>query len=108
MNRRSIGRNAQRCPHPRADRYIAIAKRGHCTFVDKAFNAQEAAAAALVIVNDRDEDPVYMGVNVGAETVVSRKIGIPVVMVQKVGRCSAGTAEWGSCLSTVERGTKGA
>ncbi|CEP02613.1 unnamed protein product (mitochondrion) [Plasmodiophora brassicae] len=63
--------------------YIAIAKRGHCTFVDKAFNAQEAAAAALVIVNDRDEDPVYMGVNVGAETVVSRKIGIPVVMVQK-------------------------
>ena len=69
---------------------IVLIKRGQCTFVQKARNAQNAGAAALVIMSDSEATFVPDG---GAEN--TSDITIPVIMVPKprgqflLARCDA-------------------
>ena len=39
---------------------IALVDRGDCFFIEKAFNAEKAGAAALIVADDRDEALVTM------------------------------------------------
>lgn len=57
---------------------IAVAFRGSCQFSEKAFNAQNAGAAALVIINNTGGAPTAM-----AAGNFAGQINIPVVMISQ-------------------------
>lgn len=61
-------------------RYVAILKRGTCTFVDKALHAQKAGAAGLIIVSDTDVVQIMGGGNTTDDTA---KVDIMVVGMAK-------------------------
>lgn len=55
---------------------IALADRGESTFAEKAERAQKAGAIAIIIANNKDEDPSPMSMG-------DKKITIPAVMITK-------------------------
>lgn len=57
---------------------IAVAVRGSCAFSVKAFNAQNAGATALIIINDVTQSPNVLGAGANAANV-----NIPVLMVSQ-------------------------
>lgn len=57
---------------------IAVAVRGTCDFSTKAFNAQNAGATALVIINNQGTAPASLGAGANAGNVT-----IPVVMISQ-------------------------
>jgi agmatine deiminase len=57
---------------------IAVALRGTCTFSEKALNAQNAGATALIIVNNVAGAPATMGAGT-----VGGQVNIPVVMISQ-------------------------
>jgi len=64
---------------------IAMIDRGSCYFLEKAYNAQEAGADAVIIVDDRDEGLMTMSTP-GQENrfgPLSDKLSIPSSLIQK-------------------------
>lgn len=57
---------------------IAVAVRGTCNFSEKAVNAQNAGATALVIINNQASAPTSLGSGTGAASVT-----IPVIMISQ-------------------------
>lgn len=57
---------------------IAVAVRGTCNFSEKALNAQNAGATALIIINNQGTAPTSLGSGTGAGSVT-----IPVVMISQ-------------------------
>ncbi|AUP79020.1 PA domain-containing protein [Flavivirga eckloniae] len=55
---------------------IALVRRGGCNFTEKAKNAQNAGAIAVIVMNNIDGDPINMG---GDDATVT----IPAVMISK-------------------------
>lgn len=70
---------------------IAVAVRGTCNFSEKALNAQNAGATALLIINNQGTAPASLGSGTGAGSVT-----IPVVMITQ--------AQGASLLSTITGG----
>lgn len=70
---------------------IAVAVRGTCNFSEKALNAQNAGATALLIINNQGTAPASLGSGTGATSVT-----IPVVMITQ--------AQGASLLSTITGG----
>ncbi|MDQ2069944.1 S8 family serine peptidase [Natronospira bacteriovora] len=64
-------------PEDSMDGAIALVRRGNCTFIDKANNAANAGAIALLVVNNAGGPPTTMG---GMESAT-----IPSLMVGKTG-----------------------
>ncbi len=60
---------------------ILLAKRGNCTFATKAFNAGNLGAAALVLIDDKNENP--SSIIPYAEPEIGMKIHIPTVLVNE-------------------------
>lgn len=58
---------------------IAVAVRGTCNFSQKALNAQNAGATALIIINNLGTSPMALGAGTG-----SGSITIPVIMISQV------------------------
>jgi len=66
-----------------SDGSIVVIQRGGCGFDDKARNAEQLGAAAVVIVNDRDDEPAFpMGAPAG-DANSPAPLKIPVVMVSR-------------------------
>lgn len=61
--------------------FILLAKRGNCTFATKAFNAGQLGASAIIVLDDRPEDPSY--VVPYAEPSVGLLIHIPTILVNE-------------------------
>ena len=59
---------------------IVLVERGNVAFVEKAMNAQNAGAAAVIIYNNQDEGPVGMA---GDSGTISKQITIPVVSISQ-------------------------
>lgn len=57
---------------------IAVAVRGNCDFSTKAFNAQNAGAIGLVIINNQGTAPASLGAGANAANIT-----IPVVMISQ-------------------------
>lgn len=57
---------------------IAVAVRGTCDFSSKAFNAQNAGATALIIINNQGTAPASLGAGANAGNIT-----IPVVMISQ-------------------------
>lgn len=57
---------------------IAVALRGTCNFSEKALNAQNAGASALLIINNQATAPPALGSGAGAASVT-----IPVIMISQ-------------------------
>ncbi len=57
---------------------IAVAVRGTCNFSEKALNAQNAGAIALIIINNQGTAPTSLGSGTGSGSVT-----IPVVMISQ-------------------------
>jgi PA domain len=60
---------------------ILLAKRGTCPFATKAYNAGALGASALIIIDDKDEDP--NAVIPYAEPEMGMKIHIPTILVNE-------------------------
>lgn len=70
---------------------IAVAVRGTCNFSEKALNAQNAGATALLLINNQGTAPASLGSGTGAASVT-----IPVVMITQ--------AQGAGLLSTITGG----
>lgn len=70
---------------------IAVAVRGTCNFSEKALNAQNAGATALIIINNQGTAPASLGSGTGAASVT-----IPVVMISQTQGAALLTAISGS------------
>ena len=64
---------------------IALIDRGDCYFMEKAYNAQEAGADAVIIIDDRDEGLMTMSTpgRTNAFGVLSEELRIPSSLIQK-------------------------
>jgi len=64
---------------------IALIDRGDCYFLEKAYNAQEAGADAVIIIDDRDEGLMTMSTpgRTNAFGVLSDELRIPSSLIQK-------------------------
>lgn len=61
--------------------FILLAKRGTCTFSQKAFNAAKLGASAIVVIDNKNEDP--SSVIPYAEPSKGLKIHIPTILVNE-------------------------
>jgi hypothetical protein len=61
--------------------FIVLTKRGKCTFSQKAFNAQRLGASAVIVIDNKDEDP--SNVIPYAEPAKGMKIHIPTILVNE-------------------------
>ena len=76
------GANANGCAAitpavPAADDTLVVLDRGVCSFSQKVFNAEQAGADGVIVINNVAGDPTAMGLTAGIETT------IPAVMISK-------------------------
>merc|ERR1719329_1191077 len=64
---------------PWAPPFIALVDRGACTFVTKVRNAQRRGALAVILANNKDEDPIHVVADDGS----GHDVSIPSVMMKK-------------------------